>query len=184
MKIFGKAPRLNQDGTTAVEFALVSPAVIVTIVGIFELAVIAFIGSLLESAVLEASRYGVTGYAQDGITREERIADIIHEWSMGLIELDDINITTLIYQNFSDIGQPETYTDENGNGQYDAGESFVDVNGNGVWDEDLGEAGLGGPNDIVLYKVTYSWGMLTGLLETLVGPIEFTSTVAVRNEPY
>jgi len=184
MRIFGRGIGRDQDGTTAVEFALVSPAILVTIVGIFELAVIAFIGSLLESAVLEASRYGVTGYTQGGITREERIADIVNEWSMGLIRLEDVTITTLVYENFSEVGQPESYSDEDGNGQYDAGEAFVDVNGNGVWDEDLGEVGLGGPNDIVLYKVTYSWGLLTGFLETLVGPIEFTSSVAVRNEPY
>ena len=51
---------------------------------------------------------------------------------------------TLVYESFADIGKPEPFTDQDGNGAYNAGEPFVDVNGNGQWDADMGEAGLGG----------------------------------------
>ena len=66
---------------------------------------------------------------------------------------------TLVYESFADIGEPEPFTDQDGNAGYNSGEPFVDVNGNGQWDEDMGEAGLGGPSDVVVYRLSYDWGI-------------------------
>ena len=66
----------------------------------------------------------------------------------------------------------------------DVGEPFTDVNGNGSWDNDMGVAGLGGAGDIVVYKVDYTWGLLTDFLKPYTGDLTFTTGVAVRDEPY
>ena len=78
-------------------------------------------------------------------------------------------MTTLVYENFGDVGQPEPFTDENGNGAYDAGEAFTDVNGNGGWDEDMGAAGLGGPGDVVVYQMSYDWSIIIPMFRPFFG---------------
>lgn len=176
--------RADRAGEAAVEFALVGPLLILLLLASFELAIILFVGGTLESAVLVASRYGVTGRTVEGVSREGRIRQIIAERTLGMIDLEALTIDTLVYPSFGDIGKPEPFTDANGNGKHDAGESFTDINGNGKWDSDMGSAGLGGPGDIVLYKIEYETGAITRLLQPILGRIKHHAAVAVRNEPY
>jgi hypothetical protein len=96
-------------------------------------------------------------------------------------------VETKIYPSFNDVGKPEPFTDTNSNGQYDAGEPYTDINGNGQWDADMGKAGVGGPSDIVLYKITSDWNLLTPLMVPLMGSggkMTLSASVAVRNEPF
>ena len=59
------------------------------------------------------------------------------------------------------------------------------MNGNGTWDVDMGEAGLGGPSDVVVYRLSYAWGVITPLMQNIIGEsVTHVSSVAVRNEPY
>jgi len=63
----------------------------------------------------------------------------------------------------------------------------VDSNGNGEWDADMGLAGLGGPNDIVVYTLRYDWPLMTELLRPLLGAdgeFPLKASIAVRNEPF
>jgi Flp pilus assembly pilin Flp len=174
----------DRSGAAAVEFALVAPALILLIVGSFEIAIMLFVGGTMESAVLAASRFGITGSTDEGVTREDRIREIIAERTLGFVDLDEAEINTLVYSRYEDIGQPEPFTDDNGNGRHDSGEAFNDVNGNGQWDDDMGTAGLGGPGDIVLYDVEYETGAITRLLQPIFGRIVHRAAVAVRNEPF
>ena len=176
--------RRNEDGSTAVEFGLVAVPLVFLVVGIIEIATILFINSSLEAGVIQASRYAITGATTPGVTREDKVVEILNTYGFGLVNIQPANVVTLIYPNFASVGQPEPFTDANSNGVYDAGEDFTDVNGNGSWDSDMGTAGLGGPGDIVVYKVEYDWGLLTNLLKPLMGTLTLTSGVAVRNEPY
>ena len=92
---------------------------------------------------------------------------------------------TLVYENFADVGQPEPFTDENGNGVWDNDEPFTDVNGNGTWDPDMGAAGLGGPGDVVIYRMSYDWSIMIPLFRPFFGDeITLQSNIAVRNEPF
>jgi hypothetical protein len=174
----------DRRGAAAVQFALLAPALLLLVIGSFEVAITMFVAGTMESAVLAASRYGVTGFTEDGVSREERIRDIILDRTQGFVDMDETTIRTLVYQSFDQIGQPEPFTDDNGNGAHDAGEPFNDVNGNGEWDDDMGAAGLGGPGDIVLYEVEYETGALTELFRPIFGRIVHHAAVAVRNEPF
>ena len=174
----------NDDGSSAVEFAFAAPVLILAIFGSLELLIVLFVGSTLESAVLDASRFGITGGAQAGVTREEQVLAIIEDRTMGMVDMSEATIDTLTYSSFDDVGKPEPYTDSNANGSYDLGEPFTDINANSQWDNDMGAVGLGGPGDIVIYRVSYQWGMITPLFEPMIGQITHTSSVVVRNEPY
>ncbi len=171
-------------GSAAIEFALIGSVLLLFLIGTFEYAFVMFIDSSLESAVLTASRYGITGATEEGVTREEIIRDIILEKTQNLMPVGEMTIDTKVYQNFGQIGQPEPFEDQNHNGARDEGEPFTDVNGNGVWDDDMGAAGLGGPGDVVLYTVEYTGSSLTHLFKPIIGDITYHAAVAVRNEPF
>lgn len=174
----------SSDGTTSVELAMGLPVLLSFVIGVIEIANLIFLSVSLENAVLHASRFGITGSSTAGVTRLERVRGIIEDQTFGRIPPEDLAIDTLVFEQFSDIGQPEPFADENGNGSFDEGESFSDVNGNGSWDEDMGTAGLGGAGDIVLYRVRYTAPSLTGFMDWATQAVQLTAAVAVRNEPY
>lgn len=175
----------DRNGSTMVEFAIVFPAFLVMVLGIIEVAMVIFISSSIESAVLEASRFGITGGTTGGISRQQRVLDIVNENTYGLVDMATVDVETLVYGSFADIGEPEPFDDANGSGSFDDGEIFTDVNGNGMWDADMGAAGLGGPSDVVVYSVRYDWGIMTPMFKGIMGDsVRHVSSVAVRNEPY
>ncbi|MEM7222692.1 MAG: TadE/TadG family type IV pilus assembly protein [Pseudomonadota bacterium] len=177
-----------REGAAVVEFAFVIPLLLTFIVGIMELARITLVISLLEGGLREASRFGITGLeADDNATREQQILGLINHHGAGLFQVDQSNLSTLIYPNFALIGDPEPYTDSNGNGTYDAGEPFTDINCNSKWDPDMGRAGLGVGGEIVLYKIDYPLDLMLGFLGDAIGDdgkLDLEASVAVRNEPF
>ena len=185
-KIF--ALKSARDGTAGVEFGFAAPAIILAAVGLVELGSMMFVNSLVEGGLREAARFGITGFAPVGVSREDRIREIIEENTIGLVDMNTATITQLVYPSFGQVGQPEPYEDSNpANGSYDVGENFQDINGNGVWDADMGAAGAGGPGDVVLYTVEVDWPALTPLFAPIMsatGDIRMKASVAVRNEPF
>lgn len=174
------------SGSSLIEFAFTAPVVITMVVGIMEIAMMMFVSSVVEGSVRQAARFGITGAEVAGISREQAIVTQVSTDTLGLIEIDGSNITTLIYPSFQDVGQPEPFQDDSpANGTYDAGESFTDINGNGQWDQDMGQAGAGGPEDVVIYRVDYQWPLMLGLLADSFGQsLSMSASIAVRNEPY
>lgn len=174
----------DRSGAAAVEFAAVAAVFITMVFGIFEYAFVTLSGGLLESAVLNASRFGITGASGDGVSREKAIREIIEKRALGLVDMTKLTIDTKVYQSFDSIGMAEPFDDQNHDGVHQSGEKFTDVNGNGIWDRDMGVSGLGGPGDIVLYTVTYKGAALTDFFKPILGDVTYRATVAVRNEPY
>ncbi len=177
-----------RGGSASVQFAIAIPVFLLLVFGLIEIAMILFVNSLMEGGLREAARFGITGFDPDGQTRTERILQIVGLQTQGLVDMEQVGIDFLVYPSFNDIGQPEPFADDNGNGSYDAGEAYTDVNGNGTWDADMGAAGLGGPGDIVLYTLTYDWDPLTGVLDPVLGGadglITLRASIVVRNEPF
>jgi hypothetical protein len=168
-----------------IEFAYLFPILLLMILGTIELSLVMFIGSSIESAILEASRYGSTGESTEGLSRGDRVLEIVADKTYGLVDMDDVELETLVYSSFADVGQPEPFEDDNDDGNYDLGEPYSDINGNGQWDDDMGAAGLGGPSDVVVYRVEYDWGIITPLIQSVLGDsVRHMSSIAVRNEPF
>ncbi|NJO36391.1 MAG: pilus assembly protein [Rhizobiales bacterium] len=167
------------------EFAFIAPALLGLLCGIFEFSGILFAQTLLEGGARQASRYGITGAETAEVSREAMILQIIEDNSYGVIDVNDIVMDTLVYETFSDVGQPEPFTDANGNDAFDEGEEYDDINGNGAWDDDMGSAGLGGPGDVVVYRLRYDWAIMIPLFRPIFGDtVALDANVAVRNEPF
>ena len=178
----------SRRGVAGLEFAFAAPALVLATVGVVELGSMMFVSSLVEGGLREAARFGITGYAPNGVSREDRIRQIIEENTIGLVDMDTATIATQVYPSFGQVGQPEPFEDSvPANGAYDPGESYQDINGNGQWDADMGASGAGGPGDVVLYTVEVDWPALTPMFEPifgLTGKIRMRASVAVRNEPF
>lgn len=177
---------LGGDGGQAfLEFAFLAPIFIAILAAIMEFSAIMFVQAMLEGSAREASRYGITGFASGGVSRADQIEAIVEHHTHGIIDMDQLEMETLVYENFADIGQPEPFTDENGNGVWDNDEPFTDVNGNGTWDPDMGAAGMGGPGDVVVYRMSYDWAIIIPLFEPIFGEhVRLSASIAVRNEPF
>ena len=182
---FGTLHR-DSSGSAATEFAFTAPLLIMVIVAIMEFSMILFLTTLLEGSLRDAARFAVTGTTPIGMTREEAIVQKLQDATMGLVSIEQENVSTLIYPAFSNVGQPEPYIDDSpSNGQYDTGESYTDINGDGEWSADMGKPGVGGECDVVVYRVESDWPLMFGLLAASIGQ-QFTisASTAVRNEPY
>lgn len=180
--------RRAERGAAAVEWAFIGPVLVLLLLIFIELCLMMFTHQMVEGGVRDASRWGITGQTDGGgLTREQYVAKVIKENTMGLIDDSDITVTTKVYPTFSDVGKGEPFTDANGNGKYDPGESFTDINTNGVWDSDQGATGAGGGGDIVQYKVEYKWTVFSPILQPFAGPggkFTFETSVVVKNEPF
>ncbi len=174
-------------GATALEFALALPVILLLIVGMLEVAMIMFVNISVEGALREAARYGITGQAADEAARQQAILDTMERYTFGFVDIDQVDISFMVYDSFQDVGQPEPWDDDNGNGAYDAGEDYDDLNGNEEWDADRGTEGLGTSGDVVRYQIEYDWSLLTGYVAPLVGDdgvIRMHASITVRNEPW
>ncbi|MEQ9555860.1 MAG: TadE/TadG family type IV pilus assembly protein [Rhodospirillales bacterium] len=177
----------NQQGSSLVEFAFAAPLIVLMIVATIEFGMIMFVSTLMESALRDAARFGITGQEPDGATRLERIIAIVEDRTIGLVDMADAKVEVRVYPTFGDVGRGEAFVDGNGNGAYDPGETFTDENGNGAHDADVGETGPGEAGSIVAYRMEYAWPLRTPLAGPLIGhdgKFVLKSAIAVRNEPY
>lgn len=176
--------RKSENGSAMVEFALIAPAFLAIVCGIFEFSGILFAQTILEGGIREASRFGIIGSSANAEAGREAILKIVKKNSFGIIDVDDVRIETLAYSSFGVIGQPEPFEDTNGNGIIEPDE-FEDVNGNGKLDDDQGAVGLGAGNQVVLYRLAYNWDVMIPMFQPFLGDqVALEATVAVRNEPF
>ncbi|MFC0589202.1 TadE/TadG family type IV pilus assembly protein [Novosphingobium aquiterrae] len=178
--------RLGQDrqGVTIVEFALVAPALMVLLLGIFDLGYNVYTNEMLQGAIQRAAR----GSTIEGAEAKQASFDAIVTGEVHTVAANAVlTFDRKSYASFSRVARPEDYSDGNANSICDNGEPFEDANGNGKWDIDPGAAGFGGARDAVLYTVTVKYPRLVPIAAWLPGQNkDFTlkSTTVLRNQPY
>lgn len=177
----------RQSGATAVEFALISPALILMVVGIVEFGLLRTAQAILDNAAFAASRVGKTGYSTPTSTQAQLILAAVRKASSGYLDPSKITLTSKAYTDYGSIGKPEPFTDANKNGVWDAGEAFTDVNGNRAYDKDQGANGTGTSAQIVVYDATYNWLLITPIVKSLIGTkgvVKVNAKIVVKNEPF
>lgn len=176
----------DQQGLTALEFAMIAPVFLLMIMGIIEFSMIMYANTIMESATNSTSRLGKTGYVPTGLTRQQAITNSISTRAAGLLDTSRLTFNTKVYSDFNRIGDPEpciSPVNPPCNGA--PGVNYVDVNGNGSWDSDMGAAGLGQAGDVVVYTVSYPWQVMTPIVRTIIGStLNITVRSVVRNEPF
>ncbi|WP_296676014.1 TadE/TadG family type IV pilus assembly protein [Novosphingobium sp.] len=174
----------DQEGVTIVEFALIAPALMVLLLGIFDLGYNMYTNQMVQGAIQRAARAStIEGAASNKAGLDGIVTNEVHAVAGNAV----LTFERKSYASFSRVGRPEDYTDANANSVCDNGEPFEDANGNGLWDTDPGSAGFGGARDAVLYTVTVKYPRLVPIGAFLPGQNkDFTlkSSTVLRNQPY
>jgi Flp pilus assembly pilin Flp len=175
--------RNNDRGSAAVEFALVMPVLFTVMFAGMDIAYRSLIQATLQGAVQKVARDATleTG-ANQAATLDTKVRNIVKP----IIDSGTFTFTRQNYASFTRAGQPENFTDGNGNGVRDGGECFEDENGNGTRDLNSGIAGVGGSKDIVLYTASVSYPRLFPMRGMLGWSSTQTvsSTTVLRNQPF
>lgn len=179
--------RLGRDdsGTTAIEFAFIALPVVYLMLGIIEFAMAMTVGNSLEAATNLSSRLGKTGYVdEEAETQEQTILDEVERRVGPLIDMEKIAITNEVYNDFESLTNPDLFEDKNDDGDTDDAGEWTDVDGDGFRD---GSDGVGAAGDIVVYRISYPWQVITPLIGNILGDggiINLSAYSVVKNEPY
>lgn len=183
--ISSRLRRLRDDrrGATLLEFGLVSPALILTIMGIGDLAYQSYLRSVTRGVLEKAARSASVG------TLNSADLDTYIAAQMSAINAKNgtTSVTKKSYYNFSRVGKPEKITTDTAPlGSYNTGDCYEDANGNGSYDAAGGSTGLGGADDIVYYEVTVSMPRMFPMAKLLgwSATQSATATTMVRNQPW
>lgn len=179
-----KRLRRNEEGATIVEFALIMPALMVVLMGLFDLAYNMYTAQMLQGAIQQAARDStIEGAAGQTAALDGIVTDAVQTIAPGAT----LSFSRKSYTSFSETARPEDYDDINGNGSCDNGEPYEDANGNGTWDTDPGKAGLGGGRDAVLYTVDVSYDRMFPIFAFIPGQTKqfnMSASTVLRNQPY
>jgi len=170
-------------GLTIIEFAIISPTLLVLMMGTFDLGFRAYATSVLQGEVQKAARDATL---ETGSTAGSALNSRVQTQVSRIIANGTWSFSRKSYSSFTRAGQAENFTDSNSNGVRDAGECYQDENGNSNWDADVGLNGQGTSDDIVIYTASVSYPRLFpmyGLLGWSANQTISASTT-LRNQPY
>lgn len=178
--------RLRDDnsGATLTEFAFVGPVLILLVMGIFDMAHTQYTSALVNGAMQKAGRDMTLESAGSRVTTvDNRVRAQVRT---VVPNNATIEFERLSHFDFSDIGEPEEFTDENADGICNNNEVYVDDNGNGNWDADRGRAGIGGARDAVLYTAVVSYPRLfpVHVFTSMPSTVTLRSSTVLRNQPF
>lgn len=178
-----KQIKKREDGAVLIEFAFIAPALFLIMMAIFDFGYSIYARTLLNGAIQEAARDSAL---EDGAANLDGIDGTLRKRIEDVVPFGQITIDRKSYFGFFDVERAEVFTDNDGNGTCNNNEPFTDENGNGIWDLDVGESGVGGPRDVVLYEVTLSYDRIFPLYRALgTSPHQtMQATTVLRNQPY
>jgi Flp pilus assembly protein TadG len=177
----------DESGATAVEFAFIALGLIFLMIGIIEFSMAMTVGNSLEAATNLSSRLGKTGYVdEDAEDQEETIRDEIERRVGPMIDMAKLQITNEVYNDFTSLNNPDILEDKSEPPDGDTNDpgEWTDVDGDGFKD---GAEGVGAAGNLVVYRITYPWQVMTPLIGKFVGTdgiIRLTAYSVVKNEPY
>jgi Flp pilus assembly protein TadG len=173
----------DERGATLVEFALLSPVLVLTLLGLMDLGYNYYVQAQLQGTIQKAARDATLERA---FLTAADIDASVSTAVRRLVPSASLQFARSSYTRFADVARAEDFSDLNENGRCDDGEPFEDANGSGSWDEDRGTLGMGGARDAVLYEVTVSYPRAFGVAGVIGLPNTFTtkSTTVLRNQPW
>lgn len=175
--------RRDENGAYMIEFALIMPAFLMLVMGIFDIGMAMYAKSVLAGAVEQAARLNTL---ESNATNANTVDQAVRDQVGRVARYGTLTFSRQNYQDFSSVGRQEPFTDSNGNGVRNPGECYTDMNNNGTWDADQGGSGQGGASDVVLYRANLTFNRLFPLWKMLGENQSETITIAtvLRNQPY
>jgi Flp pilus assembly protein TadG len=168
-----------RNGATAVEFALVAAPFLALLVAILQSALVFFASRVLDEVTEEASRYIMTGQAQQGGITQSGFGTYICTGAntsalvSALFTCSNIMVNVQNYADFSSASTSSPTLSFNPNGTV-----------SNTWSYNTGN-----PGDIVVVQVMYQWPIVLGPLGFNLSNLSngdrlLMSTAVFKNEPY
>ena len=175
--------RDSERGAALVEFAFTGPLFLLLLMGIFDYSWQMYAKQVLQGAVAKAAR---SATLETGSTSQSALDDVVKAAVKNVFPQAQVTFARRTYDNFSEVGNPEPFNDDNGDHVRQNTECFEDVNGNGVWDSDRARGGNGGADDVVLYTVQMRFNRVLPVWRMLGQPQQatLTETTVLRNQPF
>jgi len=162
-----------ESGATAVEFAIIGPAFIATLVAALQVCLVLFAQLAIQNAAVQAGRYFMTGQAQSNNWSASTVVGMV--CPTALFTCSNMYIVVQDYSSFAaaNTSAPAMY-----NGSTPNTQSNYTYNSTG--------AQMG---DVVVVQLVYAWPVITGLLAFNISnlpnnQIQLTGVSAFRVEPY
>lgn len=150
--------RLGRQGATAVEHALILPSFFLLVMLVIETGWQWATAAAVDHGTRRAARWVSLGAdAPQGQTRSQYMLNLVATTTGLPLDPARLSISTMAFANYAALANPAA-----------------------------GVAGLGGPDQVVRYTVTYRSRLLSPFMTHVVpaGWLEFRSVVVMQNEPF
>ncbi len=163
----------TSDGTTAIEFAILAPPFLATLIAILEVTIFLFAQQVLQNAATEAGRLFMTGQAQNSDTTQTQFQSDVCPMISALFTCSALMVNVQTYSNFSGANASEPTLTFNSQGQVTNSWSYTP----------------GSPGDVMVVQLIYQWPIVSGPLGYVLsslgnGYTEMMGVSAFRVEPY
>lgn len=171
---FIKRYKKSEDGTTAIEFALVAAPFFFLLMAIFETGLMLFSEYVIENGTAEASRMIRTGQVQDlGFSKADFKAQVCGSLGAFLDCENRLYVDVRSYDDFDDVTSTSAIGDD--------GELTPEVTSASSYDP-------GEELQVVVVRVYYDWKLFTPGISKLAdlanGRRVLSAGAAFRNEPF
>ncbi len=163
----------NENGATAVEFALVAAPFIALLMGIIQTFLVFFASQQLQSVLTQTSRLILTGQAQKQSLSQSAFAQKLCANVVVLFTCGNIMIDVQAYSSFSNASTGAPTLTYNGSGQV-----------TNAW-----QYNPGSPGQIVVVRAMYQWPVFLGPLGFNLSNLSngdrlIMASATFKNEPY
>jgi Flp pilus assembly protein TadG len=180
----------DREGTSIVEFAVISPVMFTLLFGGFDFGHTLYMQSVLQGAINKAARDSAleTGTVEEvQAAVDQKVIDQVTAVH-GTAEFDADSFSRSYFRTFTDAAFPESevWDDTNSDGECNNDENYIDENNNSTFDEDGIADGQGYTRDAVKYSATITYPRLFPLAG-LIGASEevtLTASTVIANQPY
>jgi len=158
----------DERGTALIEFAMVGPPFLLFLVGILEISVMFFTGSVMEGATKEVARQIRTGQVQESADPLATFQSEVCDALLNVVDCSDVIFNVRTFSSFSAVSMP-IEMDEDGN--------IINTT-----------FAPGGSGAVTVVRAVYRWDFVTPMIRYVMpaglGGHTLVSTVAFQNEPY
>jgi Flp pilus assembly protein TadG len=177
--------RREERGATVIEFALVAPALMLVIIGLFDLTYRLYATAILNGEVQKVARDAtlqMNASTSGQAALDQRVKDAFRKVN-GAVTNGDFEITRRNFTNFTNAARMEATTGPGG--QCAPGFTYADINNSNSWDDGALE-GQGGANDVTVYTVKVTYRSVFPFNAIFGGAVNqtITATTILRNQPY
>lgn len=165
--------RAAQRGATAVEFALIAPAFLATLMAVFEVTLFLFAQQTLQTAAVSAGRLIMTGQVQSAGTTQAQFAADVCPMVQALFTCANLMINVQSYSDFCSASTAAPTLTYNAQGQVTNTWTYAP----------------GNPGRVMVVQLIYQWPIVGGPFGYVLPNLgnrttEMMGVTAFRIEPY